>query len=36
MFGIEGYTRFYSYLSLFTFSMLGLVISTNLFQMYFF
>lgn len=31
-----GYTRFYSYLSLFTFSMLGLVISTNLFQMYFF
>ncbi len=32
----EGYTRFYSYLSLFTFSMLGLVISTNLFQMYFF
>ncbi len=32
----EGYTRFYSYLSLFTFSMLGLVIATNLFQMYFF
>lgn len=32
----KGYTRFYSYLSLFTFSMLGLVISTNLFQMYFF
>lgn len=32
----SGYTRFYSYLSLFTFSMLGLVISTNLFQMYFF
>jgi NAD(P)H-quinone oxidoreductase subunit 5 len=32
----DGYTRFYSYLSLFTFSMLGLVISTNLFQMYFF
>ncbi len=31
-----GYSRFYSYLSLFTFSMLGLVISTNLFQMYFF
>lgn len=31
-----GYTRFYSYLSLFTFSMLGLVIATNLFQMYFF
>ena len=32
----DGYTRFYSYLSLFTFSMLGLVIATNLFQMYFF
>jgi NAD(P)H-quinone oxidoreductase subunit 5 len=32
----KGYTRFYSYLSLFTFSMLGLVIATNLFQMYFF
>jgi NAD(P)H-quinone oxidoreductase subunit 5 len=32
----SGYTRFYSYLSLFTFSMLGLVLSTNLFQMYFF
>lgn len=32
----EGYTRFYSYLSLFTFSMLGLVLATNLFQMYFF
>ncbi len=32
----EGYSRFYSYLSLFTFSMLGLVIATNLFQMYFF
>lgn len=31
-----GYTRFYSYLSLFTFSMLGLVVSSNLFQMYFF
>jgi proton-translocating NADH-quinone oxidoreductase chain L len=32
----KGYSRFYSYLSLFTFSMLGLVLSTNLFQMYFF
>lgn len=31
-----GYSRFYSYLSLFTGSMLGLVISTNLFQMFFF
>lgn len=30
------YTRFYAYLSLFTFSMLGLVLATNLFQMYFF
>lgn len=29
-----GYARFYSYLSLFTGSMLGLVVSTNLFQMY--
>lgn len=32
----EGYAKFYSYLSLFTFSMLGLVLSTNLFEMYFF
>jgi NAD(P)H-quinone oxidoreductase subunit 5 len=31
-----GYSRFYAYLSLFTGSMLGLVISTNLFQMFFF
>lgn len=31
-----GYSRFYSYLSLFTFSMLGLVFSTNLFQSYIF
>jgi NAD(P)H-quinone oxidoreductase subunit 5 len=29
-----GYARFYAYLSLFTGSMLGLVVSTNLFQMY--
>ncbi len=29
-----GYARFYSYLSLFTGSMLGLVVSTNMFQMY--
>lgn len=29
-----GYSRFYAYLSLFTGSMLGLVVSTNLFQMY--
>jgi NAD(P)H-quinone oxidoreductase subunit 5 len=31
-----GYARFYSYLSLFTGSMLGLVISTNLFEMFMF
>jgi NAD(P)H-quinone oxidoreductase subunit 5 len=31
-----GYSRFYAYLSLFTGSMLGLVVSTNLFQTYFF
>ncbi len=31
-----GYSRFYAYLSLFTGSMLGLVVSTNLFQMYMF
>ena len=31
-----GYSRFYAYLSLFTFSMLGLVFSTNLFQSYIF
>ena len=30
------YSKFYAYLSLFTFSMLGLVISTNLFQSYIF
>jgi NAD(P)H-quinone oxidoreductase subunit 5 len=31
-----GYCRFYAYLSLFTGSMLGLVVSSNLFEMYFF
>ncbi len=31
-----GYSRFYAYLSLFTGSMLGLVVATNLFQTYFF
>jgi NAD(P)H-quinone oxidoreductase subunit 5 len=31
-----GYSRFYAYLSLFTGSMLGLVVSTNLFQMFYF
>lgn len=34
--GEEGFTRFFAFLSLFTFSMLGLVIATNLFQMYIF
>ncbi len=31
-----GFTRFFAFLSLFTFSMLGLVLSTNLFQIYVF
>ncbi|MEB3287997.1 MAG: NADH-quinone oxidoreductase subunit L [Vampirovibrionales bacterium] len=31
-----GYAKFYSYLALFNFSMLGLVLSTNLFQTYIF
>ena len=34
--GEEGFVRFYAFLSLFTFSMLGLVIATNIFQMYMF
>ncbi len=34
--GDDGYTRFFAYLSLFSFSMLGLVIATNLFQIYIF
>ena len=34
--GDDGYTRFFAYLSLFTFSMLGLVLATNLFQIYMF
>ncbi len=34
--GDTGFARFYSFLSLFTFSMLGLVIATNIFQMYIF
>ena len=34
--GEERYSTYYSFLSLFTFSMLGLVVSTNLFQMYIF
>ncbi len=32
----KGFGRFYTFLSLFTFSMLGLVVATNLFQIYFF
>ncbi len=31
-----GFARFYAFLSLFSFSMLGLVVATNLFQMYMF
>jgi NADH-quinone oxidoreductase subunit L len=34
--GDPGYTRFFSFLSLFTFSMLGLVLAANLFQIYIF
>ncbi len=34
--GEKGYMRFFSFLSLFTFSMLGLVVATNIFQMYIF
>jgi len=34
--GDPGFGRFFTYLSLFTFSMLGLVVATNLFQIYFF
>ncbi len=34
--GEERYSTYYSYLSLFTFSMLGLVVSTNIFQIYMF
>ncbi|MFZ2282445.1 MAG: NADH-quinone oxidoreductase subunit L, partial [Lutibacter sp.] len=36
MHGDDGYTRFFAYLALFSFSMLGLVLATNLFQMYIF
>ena len=32
----RGFERYYAFLSLFTFSMLGLVIATNIFQMYIF
>lgn len=34
--GEKGFQRFYAFLSLFSFSMLGLVIATNIFQMYIF
>jgi NADH-quinone oxidoreductase subunit L len=34
--GEKGYMRFFSLLSLFSFSMLGLVVATNIFQMYIF
>ncbi len=36
MHGEERFSTYYSFLSLFSFSMLGLVISTNIFQMYMF
>ena len=32
----KGFERYYAFLSLFTFSMLGLVVATNIFQMYIF
>lgn len=34
--GEKGFHRFYAFLSLFSFSMLGLVVATNIFQMYIF
>jgi len=34
--GEKGFERYYAFLSLFTFAMLGLVVSTNIFQMYVF
>jgi NADH-quinone oxidoreductase subunit L len=34
--GEKGFERFYAFLSLFSFAMLGLVIATNIFQMYIF
>ena len=36
MSGEKGYDRYFAFLSLFSFSMLGLVVATNLFQMYMF
>lgn len=34
--GEKGFARFFAFLSLFTFSMLGLIVATNIFQMYIF
>ena len=34
MHGEKGFQRYYAFLSLFSFSMLGLVVATNIFQMY--
>ena len=36
MHGEKGFQRYYAFLSLFTFSMLGLVVATNIFQMFIF
>jgi len=36
MTGEKGFERYYAFLSLFTFAMLGLVVATNIFQMYIF
>lgn len=36
MHGEDGFQRYYAFLSLFSFSMLGLVVATNIFQMYIF
>ncbi len=36
MAGEKGFARFYAFLGLFSFSMLGLVVATNIFQMYIF
>lgn len=36
MHGEKGFQRYYAFLSLFTMSMLGLVVATNIFQMYIF
>jgi len=34
--GEKGFQRFYAFLSLFTFAMLGVVLATNIFQLYIF